>query len=345
MTGAHGTGAAGVSGETGPAAAGDPVFILGSPRSGTTWLGKLFDSHPAVRYIHEPEIAFPPVAIPVFTPDGAAHAAEMARLVALWRRTWHPRSRATVPVFAKSYRAGWRGNRVVVHAARAAYHVLDRGLGAKGLWPALPEAARGLPVMKGVNLLGRVPALLAACPGARIVHVIRHPCAQVASLLRQRRAEPRRVPARVPVSALPSSRCAARLGLDAARLDAATDSERAAWQWLCFNDDVAALDDPRILTIAYDGLVTDPEATLGRLFTFAGLDLPAQTRAYLERRAEGGDRAGRYSLARDPQTALNRWRRELSPEDQAAILDIAQATPMAARLGFVPGSPASAERS
>lgn len=203
----------------------------------------------------------------------------------------------------------------MVHAARAAYHVLDRGLGAKGLWPALPEPARGLPVIKGVNLLGRVPALLAACPRARIIHVVRHPCAQVASLLRQRRAEPRRVPARVPVSVLPSSRCAMRLGLDAPRLDAATDTERAAWQWLCFNDDVAALADPRILTVAYDNFVTEPEAMLRRLFAFAGLDLPAQTRAFLDRRAEGGGRAGRYSLVRDPQTALNRWRRELSPDD------------------------------
>src|SRR5690349_19178518 len=33
------------------------TFILGAPRSGTTWLGKIFDSHPSVLYRHEPDIA------------------------------------------------------------------------------------------------------------------------------------------------------------------------------------------------------------------------------------------------------------------------------------------------
>ena len=31
------------------------IVIFGSPRSGTTWLGKLFDSHPDVFYLHEPD--------------------------------------------------------------------------------------------------------------------------------------------------------------------------------------------------------------------------------------------------------------------------------------------------
>src|SRR5580704_15560833 len=31
------------------------VFLLGAPRSGTTWLAKLFDSHPNVLYRNEPD--------------------------------------------------------------------------------------------------------------------------------------------------------------------------------------------------------------------------------------------------------------------------------------------------
>ena len=31
------------------------ILLLGSPRSGTTWLGKLFDSHPNTLYLHEPD--------------------------------------------------------------------------------------------------------------------------------------------------------------------------------------------------------------------------------------------------------------------------------------------------
>lgn len=31
------------------------VLILGAPRSGTSWLAKMFDSHPDVLYRHEPD--------------------------------------------------------------------------------------------------------------------------------------------------------------------------------------------------------------------------------------------------------------------------------------------------
>jgi hypothetical protein len=41
-------------------------MILGAPRSGTTWLGKIFDSHPRVLYRHEPDSVYRTVAIPSF---------------------------------------------------------------------------------------------------------------------------------------------------------------------------------------------------------------------------------------------------------------------------------------
>src|SRR5689334_11827434 len=31
------------------------ILVLGGPRSGTTWLAKIFDSHPDVLYRHEPD--------------------------------------------------------------------------------------------------------------------------------------------------------------------------------------------------------------------------------------------------------------------------------------------------
>ena len=32
-----------------------PLLLFGLPRSGTTWLGKIFDSHPDTLYWHEPD--------------------------------------------------------------------------------------------------------------------------------------------------------------------------------------------------------------------------------------------------------------------------------------------------
>ena len=43
---------AALTAQAGPA---NLVFLLGAPRSGTTWLAKLFDSHPNVLYRNEPD--------------------------------------------------------------------------------------------------------------------------------------------------------------------------------------------------------------------------------------------------------------------------------------------------
>jgi len=308
-----------------------PVFVLGSPRSGTTWLGKIFDSHPDVRYIHEPEIAFPPDDVPVFTPDGAPHAEAMARHVRRWTRTWHPRSRATVPVFRKSHARANLVRPPLIHTARAVYHGLDRYLHARWLWPSVPEPAAGVPVVKGVNLLGRVPALLAACPEARIIHVVRHPCAQVASTLRGRAG---RAAAPVPVSALPSSRSGKARGLTPEALAPCSDVERAAWQWLCFNEDVVRLGDPRILTVAYDRVVETPFESLREMLGFAGLACRPEVEAFIMRLRGGTKRDSRYSLARDPAVSLGRWRQELSADAQARIAGIVRDSRVGSAFGL-----------
>ena len=46
------------------------LLIFGMPRSGTTWLGKIFDSHPDIIYLHEPDSEFRLKEVPLLvTPD------------------------------------------------------------------------------------------------------------------------------------------------------------------------------------------------------------------------------------------------------------------------------------
>ncbi len=43
-----------------PSALAAPILVVGAPRSGTTWLAKIIDSHPDVLYRHEPDEVLPP---------------------------------------------------------------------------------------------------------------------------------------------------------------------------------------------------------------------------------------------------------------------------------------------
>src|SRR6185312_5496728 len=82
------------------------TFIIGAPRSGTTWLAKVFDSHPDIVFRNEPDISLREDRLPVLcrVADIERHR-ELARdyLCSLIGITTLKAS-GTLPVFPKSYR-------------------------------------------------------------------------------------------------------------------------------------------------------------------------------------------------------------------------------------------------
>ncbi|TAL04122.1 MAG: hypothetical protein EPO08_02415, partial [Rhodospirillaceae bacterium] len=81
------------------------TLILGAPRSGTTWLAKIFDSHPSVLYRHEPDMARRKAPIPVFYPDAdrPRHATAIREQMAEFIQVRALKSAGSIPVFRKSY--------------------------------------------------------------------------------------------------------------------------------------------------------------------------------------------------------------------------------------------------
>ena len=41
------------------------ILLFGMPRSGTTWIGKIFDSHQDTFYLHEPDSVSPVANLPL----------------------------------------------------------------------------------------------------------------------------------------------------------------------------------------------------------------------------------------------------------------------------------------
>ena len=86
------------------------ILVVGAPRSGTTWLAKIIDSHPDVLYRHEPDETLPGPA----TLTGGCVAGAAGRL-------------------------GCRPRRPFGHQAAVLSQILAAGLGAQRCGPYWPE--------------------------------------------------------------------------------------------------------------------------------------------------------------------------------------------------------------
>ena len=313
------------------------VFLLGAPRSGTTWLAKIFDSHPDVIYRHEPDTVLRNDRLPSLSQRGdiAIYRDEakawLTRLFAV--RTL--KSAGSLPLFRKDYqgRAAHYLRAAMIYGLHAA-----NALPLKVQWPrriAIPDLIARKPrnrpalVMKSVSSRGRALLFAEAFPKSRIVFILRHPCGQVSSTLRGiKGAKFERTGAFTAALATDEARS---LGLTEERFAALTPVEQCAWHWAVLNqkalNELAGLGESRVAIIRYEDACARPEAAAKELLAFAGLDWNEQTAVFVAQSTMAGDTDKYYGTSRNPLAAANRWRTTLSSEDQRRILDIAGRVP------------------
>ncbi len=317
------------------------ILVLGAPRSGTTWLGKIFDSHPDVLYRHEPDSVSEDDGLPWICPDPptpalrAMAAAYFDRLAA----TATVKTAAVPPFFPKHHRdrarralhLGWVG---AVRGLRAL--PLPLGLPAARLnrWRApdliAPGAGPTRIVVKSVSSHGRARAFADALPDVRLVLILRDPFGYVCSV--QRGAALGKFPPGLPFDWIPDSAPGRRHGLTEPLLASLAPVELVAWTWVAMNellcDGLAGRADAVVLR--YDDLCTTPEATARAAFAATGLSWSAQTEGFLA--ASTGFRGPEryYGVLRDAARTRDRWRAEMASEDQRRVAAILRHSPLAA---------------
>lgn len=300
------------------ALAANAILIVGAPRSGTTWLAKILDSHPDVLYRHEPDEALPP---------GASIQASMA----LWVRQRDPRTAGKRPFFPKSWQTEpMRLLRTsLAYAGAAASRI---GFAVRSI-PDLGAVGKARVVVKSVRLSAGIGEFARAYPDGRALLILRHPCGQVASVMRgtrDGRFDLAEAGTDMPFDEAAAIGFAGRHGMDGAAFQRQSDAAKYAWSWREFNEtavaSIADLGNARV--VVYEDLCTRPVEEARAILAFVGLRWDAQTESFLRRSTIYEGPAGYYAVVRDSIAAAERWRTAMAPEDQEAVRRVVRESPL-----------------
>lgn len=296
------------------------IILAGMSRSGTTWVGKLFDSHPDVLYLHEPDSIRPLNNIlPVLpnTDDEHDIGNELNEYLDGILRTCPIKCCAKLPMFPKHYR---KRTENLIFNGRI---YLSKLLGP--LFRSTPQIDVGSAissdtriVWKSIESIGRVGSFLSSLKGCKAIVILRHPCGYAASVLR---GEANRNFSDLYPSAedwnlfelLLNSPQAQALGLTMEDLRALPPEARLTWKWIVLNQKALSLPkaEDRLTIVRYEDLCESPDVTCRKLFEWAGLQWNPQTEAFLSKTILKHD-DGYYSVYRNPSLAANKWKDELS---------------------------------
>lgn len=303
------------------------VFVMGSGRSGTTFLAKLIDASRRVLYRHEPDFTLRDPRIP-FLPRVADYPqfVPAARdYVAALLRQRDAKTAGHLPLFAKDYRGplGQATHQATFYVAKLAAKA--------GIAVAVPDMiAAGQPpvyVVKSVNSLSRTALFAAARPDIRILHIVRHPCAVVASLARG--AESGRMRMAAYLDSIFEMPEAAGYPFPPEDMARRPPEQQYAFNWMVQNDKTYSELEGKAnyRLISYERLCTNVMAELQSIADFAGLEVDPQMRDFarsLER--SDADEAGYFDVQRNVRASLFKWRRELAPATIAGIREVVAAS-------------------
>jgi hypothetical protein len=297
------------------------ILILGAPRSGTTWLAKIIDSHPDVLYRHEPDEL-----------NRAADRPTPAAQVCVWISEHGLRAAAKRPYFPKSWRPEplrlvRQGLALALAAGQRSKPtaMLSRDIGLPDLvMPGRRHRVRA--AIKLVNWDGR--RAVSTMPDCRCCLIVRHPCGQVASVMAGHATG--RFGSSASEAMSNGAAFAAARGVGETAFRSLPPAAQLAWCWLAFNEPaVEALQGRHnARVVLYEDLCRHPETITRDLFAFAGLDWNRQSATFLAQSTDSDRADGYYGVHRISSLVADRWRRDMPRKDQDAVRAVVRASPL-----------------
>lgn len=311
------------------------VLIAGLGRSGTTWLGKIFDSHPRVLYRNEPDRESSIPRIPSFacSTESDVYYDVIHKYVSTMPFLSAANTAASLPVFRKHYETAFEY--IVRCGATIGCKVAAEAFPRLRIPTFLTSARAGSLrlVWKSISCMGILGLLKACLPELQIIVLVRHPCGMICSRIRgEQKGDFRAIrrgsnKAEQIRAALESLRVPG-LKVSADDLDDLSPAEWQALRWVV--DNYKAMQETRdaedCTVIRYEDLCERLEVSVQRLFELVGLEIHPQTSRFLKK-STAGHRNGYYSLKKDPERASNAWRDRLPLSQQEQIALVVRDTP------------------
>jgi hypothetical protein len=303
------------------------IALIGMPRSGTTWVAKLLDSHPKTYYLHEPDsenrLSVPQI---VESADAEQYKDEVFLFLSTIERSDSLKVKGRLPLFPKTYLSSFalNFNRALVTLAKLWAKVFDlKRASIRFLRPPHEHVT----VWKSIESAGRVSVFSLADPHMKIAALVRHPCAVIHSELKGEAQK--QFSSSTPIyenwglfEKLLQSSFAQSQSLTVEMLHQMTPAQRLAWRWLIYYKQLQENDGKGNCKVFYHHqFCNQPQDALRQLLEFAGLDFDDQTQQYLHQTTTNHSDSY-YSTQKDPKVASEAWKSQMQPEDIEAIKQI-----------------------
>lgn len=322
--------------------------IFGSSRSGTTWLGAIVASHPEILYRFEPfhrlqktkhiiKELYELTRSDTFSAQDVPYMYDC--LLPAYPESEKP------PFFSKNFSTKLSfGKSFLWPLARKISLIYN-------LFPYLyTPTAKPMLVFKEVDYPDMVVKFLTETQ-IPVVYIIRHPCAVVSSIMRGQEKSVMPPPKhKLAILKKVLTKHEPELTeLYADKLDELTISEQEALYWLVEIRRAlrACQKSPNGLTVIYEELTERPLEIAQEVFQHFNLTMSEESVAFIEESTQkslssaikrGEVKMNQYfTVFRDPKVSRDRWKEEMSPEEQMRVMQIVQDSPefaLGAEKGF-----------
>ncbi|MGB2985225.1 MAG: sulfotransferase [Phycisphaerae bacterium] len=303
------------------------VLIAGTGRSGTTWLGKIFDSSPDVFYKPQPDERS---RYPWFreipsrldrTPEFDRFKEPFAEAV---RQTFcsHTPSLQARPVFKKNFlrQSAWD----LLNISLRVWRKISRGPGPVlriPAWMFRQDPDDITLVLKSVISNLRLAWIHENFPTIKMILIVRHAGGYLSSVFRGARHHgwvDAGKKERLGTTMLPFPRRDQERYRDA--FENGSDFERELIYWVVANETpILELDgSPRFKLVSYEELCRRPLETAQALFDFAEIPFTRSSEQFI-RESTTQERPGYYDVYKNPARSANRWRNELDSQQRALV--------------------------